>query len=248
MWLYVVNVVSTFCGCGGSSLGYKRANCKIILATDYESRALDTYRMNMPNTPLLKEDIRNLNATKIREIIGDQDIDVLDGSPPCTPFSVCGLREKKWGIVYKSNNLNLMQRHDDLFFEFIRLVKELNPKVFIAENVKGLLIGKAKGYYNEILKQMRELNYRVEPHILNAKYYDVPQSRERIIFIGYRNDIKIDENLFLSRHKVTTVNEALKFVSSNEDELTKVTESFKNSRDYKIFIALKEGESADQYL
>src|SRR6476660_2565306 len=198
----MVNVISLFCGCGGSSLGYKRANCNIALATDFNPRALQTYKLNFPNTKIINEDIRNLTVKRITELTNIQpgELDILDGSPPCTPFSTCGLREESWNKTYKHTGERQAQATNDLFYELIRLVKELKPKTFIAENVRGLIIGKAKGYFLDIVAKLREIGYLVETFDINAKDFEVAQSRPRIIITGIRNDIIINPLTALQKH------------------------------------------------
>jgi len=116
-------------------------------------------------------------------------LDILDGSPPCASFSVNGLREKAWGK--EKNYSATKQRVDDLFFEYARLVKEIMPKVFVAENVKGLTMGKSLVVLKEIIKILTETGYNVDYKVLDASDYDVPQKRERTIIMGVRNDLNI---------------------------------------------------------
>lgn len=183
------NVVSTFSGGGGSCLGYEMAGYHVVWANEFIPEAQKTYRLNHPNTFLNTQDIRTVTPEQvIKETnIPVGGIDLFDGSPPCCAFSVCGSREKGWGKVRKYSDS--AQRVDDLFFEYIRLIKGLQPKTFVAENVSGLIKGSAKGYFKIILQGLKECGYEVKVKLLNAKYLGVPQSRERIIFVGVRNDI-----------------------------------------------------------
>ncbi len=185
-----LQVVSTFSGCGGSSLGYKRAGCIVRLAIDFENYAVKTYEKNF-DTPVWMEDIRNITGKKILDFLGmaKGELDILDGSPPCTPFSICGMREESWNKNYQHASESKSQVTDDLFFEYIRLIKELEPRAFVGENVRGLIMGKAKGYFNEILTKMKKLGYHVRVLDINAKDFEVPQSRPRIVYIGIRNDV-----------------------------------------------------------
>lgn len=126
-----------------------------------------------------------------------QGIDILDGSPPCSTFSSSGTREKRWGREHRFREGQATQTLDDLFFQFIRLAEKLNPRIIIAENVKGLITGNAKGYVLEIDKRLRELDYVVQIFLLNAATMGVPQKRERVFFIARQkkfnlNDIKLD--------------------------------------------------------
>ena len=147
-----LNAISTFSGCGGSSLGYRMAGYRVLYANEFIDAARDTYNANKRDyTYLDGRDIRTVTSESILEIIKLKkgELDLLDGSPPCASFSTAGKREKAWGKVKKYSDK--AQRVDDLFFEFARLLEGLQPKTFIAENVSGLIKGTAKGYFLEIL-------------------------------------------------------------------------------------------------
>jgi DNA (cytosine-5)-methyltransferase 1 len=118
------------------------------------------------------------------------DLDIYDGSPPCAGFSTSGKRSDGWNVPKAYSDT--IQRVDDLFFEYIRLLRGLMPKVFVAENVSGLVKGVAKGYFLEILEQMKDSGYRVAAKKLDARWLGVPQQRERLIFIGVRSDLGLD--------------------------------------------------------
>lgn len=186
------NVVSTFSGGGGSSLGYRLAGFRVLWANEFVPAAADTYRANAsPGTVVDTRDIREVTGADILNTIGLDvgEIDLLDGSPPCAAFSMCGRREAKWGKVTAYSDTR--QRVDDLFFEFTRLLAELRPKTFVAENVAGLARGKAKGYFLRILAAMREAGYRVVCRELDAQWLGVPQRRRRLIFVGVRDDLGV---------------------------------------------------------
>lgn len=187
-----LRVVSTFSGCGGSCLGFRMAGYTTIFASEFIPAAQETYRANHPGVYLDTRDIRQLTAQDIFEATGTQrgEVDVLEGSPPCASFSMAGKREASWGDIKPYSDTK--QRVDDLFFEFSRIVGDLQPKVFVAENVKGLTIGKARGYLKEILLSLRGCGYKVKCAVLDAQYFGVPQHRERLIFIGVRDDIGIE--------------------------------------------------------
>lgn len=181
--------VSTFSGCGGSSLGYKMAGFRVLWANEFIPAAQETYRANHPATILDTRDIRHVTGAHILNAIGLRpgDLDLFDGSPPCASFSTAGKRESGWGKVKAYSDTK--QRTDDLFFEYARLVKEVHPKVFVAENVSGLVKGTAKGYFKIILQTLKECGYRVEARLLDAQWLGVPQMRQRVIFMGVRNDL-----------------------------------------------------------
>jgi DNA (cytosine-5)-methyltransferase 1 len=194
-------VVSLFAGAGGSSTGYRLAGGKVLAINEFLEEAQDTYRANYPNTHIFPQDIRELTGEMILNQIGVKrgELDILDGSPPCASFSTAGKKEKMWGQVKKYSSTE--QRVDDLFYEFARLVKDIQPKVFIAENVKGLTQGASSKLLgseqfdmfdtqeNTIYHSLVNCGYDVRFMVLNAKNYYVPQSRERTIFIGVRNDL-----------------------------------------------------------
>lgn len=183
------NVVSTFSGCGGSCFGYLMAGFKVLWANEFVPAAQETYRANFPDTILDVRDIRNVSPESILAAtsLSAGEIDIFDGSPPCDPFSTAGKRDRDWGKVKKYSDR--AQRTDDLFFEYARLLKGLQPKVFIAENVSGLVKGRAKGYFKLILKELKSCGYRVEARLLDAQWLGVPQMRERLIFVGVREDL-----------------------------------------------------------
>lgn len=181
---------STFSGCGGSSLGYRMAGFRVLYANEFIPAAQESYRANAaPYTFLDTRDIRQVQPQDILEKIGlaPGELDLLDGSPPCASFSTAGKREAGWGKVKKYSDSE--QRTDDLFFEFARLLRGLQPKTFVAENVSGLVKGTAKGYFLEILRELKACGYNVACKVLDAQWLGVPQSRQRTIFVGVRNDL-----------------------------------------------------------
>jgi DNA (cytosine-5)-methyltransferase 1 len=133
-----------------------------------------------------------VKASEILEVIKMQpgELDLFDGSPPCASFSTAGKRQAGWGKVKKYSDK--AQRTDDLFFEYIRLLRELKPKTFVAENVSGLVKGAAKGYFIEIMRELKASGYRVTCKVLDAQWLGVPQSRQRTIFVGVREDLGIE--------------------------------------------------------
>jgi DNA (cytosine-5)-methyltransferase 1 len=187
------NAVSTFSGCGGSSLGDRMAGFKMLWASEFVPAAQDTYRANAaPYTVLDTRDIREVTGRDVLDAcgLGVGEIDLFDGSPPCASFSTAGKREAGWGQVKKYSDTQ--QRTDDLFFEYARLIEETQPRVFVAENVAGLVKGTAKGYFKLILARLRKCGYRVNARVLDASWLGVPQSRNRLIFVGVRSDLAMD--------------------------------------------------------
>jgi DNA (cytosine-5)-methyltransferase 1 len=194
-------VVSTFAGCGGSSLGYKLAGGTVRLAVEWDDNAVETYRLNHAGTPIYHGDIAKLSSEKALELSGLKpgELDVFDGSPPCQGFSTAGKRD-------------FNDDRNQLFREYVRLLKAFQPKVFVMENVSGMVKGKMKLIFAEILRELKACGYRVKARLLNAKYFNVPQSRERMIFIGVRDDLGIDPSHPGAQTKPKTVQEALKGV------------------------------------
>ena len=168
-------VISTFAGCGGSSLGYKWAGFKELLAIEWDDNAVETFKLNFPDVPIWKRDMREVTGREILDFIGLKpgDLDILDGSPPCQGFSVIGKRD-------------VLDNRNDLTLEFIRLINELKPKVFVMENVSGMIKGKMKGRFKEIMIALKETGYNIKCTLMNSQYYDVAQSRKRLIWIGCR--------------------------------------------------------------
>ena len=186
------NAISTFSGCGGSCLGYRMAGFRVLWASEFIPTAQQVYKLNHPDSILDTRDIRKVQPQEILEATGLAvgELDLLDGSPPCASFSTAGTRTKSWGEVKAYSDTK--QRVDDLFFEYTRLIEGLQPKVFVAENVRGLVTGKAKGVFKEILAEMKSKGYRVKAKLLDAKWLGVPQSRSRLIFVGVRNDLNLE--------------------------------------------------------
>jgi len=185
-------VASFFAGGGGSSTGYRMAGFKVVYANEFVEAARETYAANMaPGTILDGRDVREVTAEDLLEKLGMEpgELDVLDGSPPCASFSTAGKREKGWGK--EKSYSDTKQVSDDLFFEFARIVRGVQPKVFVAENVSGLVKGTAKGYFIEILQALKACGYKVEARLLDAQWLGVPQARQRLIFVGVREDLNL---------------------------------------------------------
>ena len=171
-------VISLFAGCGGSSLGYHLAGFRELLAIDFDNDAVESFKLNF-DVPIWKRDIKEVTGKEIMEFcnIKSGELDILDGSPPCQGFSI------------SNKNRNVNDCKNDLFMEYSRILNDLQPKVFVMENVTGIIKGEMKGRFLEILKELKSLNYNVKCKRMNAKYYEVPQSRQRLIFIGVRKDL-----------------------------------------------------------
>ncbi len=164
-------------------MGYKRAGFEVIGNVELDKSANAAYVKNLNPKYNFCMDLRDFN--QIESLPAElYELDILDGSPPCTTFSTLGKREAHWGKAKKFREGQKLQTLDDLFFVFLETVKKLRPKIVIAENVKGLIQGNAKGYVNQILREFKKLDYDVQMFQLNAAFMDVPQVRERIFFIA----------------------------------------------------------------
>jgi len=183
-------VVSLFAGGGGSSTGYRMAGGKVLAVNEFMPEAVKTYTANWPTTQVLPNDVRKLSGQDILDVIGREQgqLDILDGSPPCSAFSTAGSRNKGWGKTKKYSDAS-QENVEDLFFDYIRVLRGIRPKVFVAENVSGLAKGVSKGYLNKILRELRASGYEVSCKILDAQWLGVPQKRARTIFVGVRDDL-----------------------------------------------------------
>jgi DNA (cytosine-5)-methyltransferase 1 len=191
-------VISTFAGAGGSSLGYSMAGYRELLAVEWDDNAVETFKLNFPGVPVYHGDISELSVDECLSMAGTQpgELDILDGSPPCQGFSTAGKR-----IMDDPRN--------QLFREFVRLLRGLRPKVFVMENVSGMVKGKMKLVFVDILKELKASGYQVSARLLNAMYFHVPQSRQRMIFIGVRDDLGIKPSHPGAEARPVTVGEAI---------------------------------------
>lgn len=191
-------VISTFAGAGGSSLGYSMAGYHELLAVEWDNNAVETFKLNFPDVPVYHGDIASLSVEQALEMTGLKpgDLDVLDGSPPCQGFSTAGKRQ-------------IDDPRNQLFREYVRLLRGLQPKVFVMENVSGLVKGKMKLIFAEIMRELKASGYRVSTRLMNAMYFNVPQSRQRLIFVGVRDDLGIEPSHPGASNKPITVRTAL---------------------------------------
>lgn len=215
-------VISTFSGIGGSSTGYKMAGYDVLAAVEFLDYQAANYSLNYPNTKVYQEDIRKLDPLKILKDCDLKvgELSILDGSPPCSSFSTAGSISDGWGKAKKYGNR--VQTTDDLFYQYIRFINAMQPKVFVAENVSGLIKGDSKGMFNIFFREMKEAGYNVKAKLLNAANYGVPQIRQRIIFIGVRSDLGIEPVYPKPNEKTVSLSEAFKSVINSESDLKEV--------------------------
>lgn len=186
-----LKVFSCFACGGGSTMGYKLAGCDVIGCCEIDPKMNEIYVENHHPKYNYLMDIREFN--KLNDLPEElYNLDILDGSPPCTTFSVAGLREETWGKEKKFREGQVAQTLDDLSFVFIETVNKLKPKVVIMENVEGLLIGEAWSYVQRIYSDFKNAGYKVNHWLLKGETMGVPQTRHRVFFIGVRNDLSID--------------------------------------------------------
>ena len=185
--------ISFFAGGGGSSAGYKLAggDCKFV--NEFQQVAVDTYLANWPGTPHICGDIKNVTGKQIMEMTGikEGELDILDGSPPCPPFSMSGTKQKGWGkekTAYGMKQKNI----EDLTWEQIRIAGEMKPKVIVCENVKGLTMEYASEHLARMVNDFEKLGYTTVYKILKGHEQGVPQKRERVFIVSIRNDVMDD--------------------------------------------------------
>ncbi len=182
-----LKVASLFCGCGGTDVGiiggfdylgkhYKSNKMEIVYANDIEKSACDIFEANFG----LKPDNRDIRAVKSTEL---PEFDILTGGFPCQSFSIVAQNPKRLGIKDDKGKL---------FFEMCRILKDRQPKCFIAENVKGILTANRREAFPLIIKEFEDSGYDIKYTIMKAAEFGVPQKRERVIIVGFRKDLKID--------------------------------------------------------
>jgi DNA (cytosine-5)-methyltransferase 1 len=225
-------VISTFAGCGGSSLGYKLAGFRELLAVEWDDNAVETFRLNFPGVPVYHGDIAKLTGAECMRLAGIEpgELDVFDGSPPCQGFSTAGKRK-------------FDDPRNSLFREYARLLKELQPRVFVMENVTGMVKGVMKQAYLTIIAELRACGYRARGEVMNAMYFNVPQSRERVIIIGVRNDLGIEPSHPKPQTKPITVRQAWANVKNDSEEVQWLMDCGARYAMYAPYDSMKPGDS-----
>ena len=198
-----LKVFSCFACGGGSTMGYKLCGCEVLGCNEIDPRMNKVYTQNHNPKYNFVEDIRDFNK---RDDLPEElyDLDILDGSPPCSTFSMAGSREDAWGKEKKFREGQKMQTLDDLLFVFIETVAKLKPKVAIMENVEGLMLGNAWKYVQEIYKKFHEIGYSVKHWLLKGEEMGVPQSRHRVFFVATRLPFNLDcINMYFNYEGIT---------------------------------------------
>jgi len=239
--------ISFFAGGGGSSAGYKLAGGDCLFVNEFQQVAVDTYLANWPGTPHICGDIKNVTGKQIMEMIGLKvgELDILDGSPPCPPFSMSGTKQKGWNKEKMAYGMK-QQNIEDLTWEMIRISSEIKPKIIVCENVKGLTMDYAKDHLNRMVADFEELGYTTTYKVLNGIHFGVPQKRQRVFILSVRNDVMDDigmpwmliSSLFpdAMMNEEPTIEHAigdLRLDNENSVEAVELCESMRKSAKYK---------------
>lgn len=168
-----MKIVSLFSGAGGLDLGFQKAGFEVIYANEYDKSIWETYERNH-KAPLDKRDIRKIKSNEI------PDCDGIIGGPPCQSWSEAGSLK------------GIEDARGQLFYDFIRILKEKQPKFFVAENVSGMLSKRHESAVNNIISMFEDAGYEMHIKLLNANDYDVPQDRLRVFYVGFRKDLNIE--------------------------------------------------------
>ena len=223
-------------------MGYKRAGCSIVAANDIDPEMAWHYKRNLNPPNYFLCPIRDLLTADLPPDLFN--LDILDGSPPCSTFSMAGSREKAWGKDKHFREGQAKQVLSDLFFDYLDLVERLRPRVAIAENVKGMILGNAKGYTKMVMARFKEIGYRPQLFLLNGADCGVPQRRERVFFVAIRDDIKVPPLKLSPTHRWISAGEATA-------DLQELTESEKidvapTGTDIRFWKGTKPGEYYDK--
>jgi len=231
-------VISTFSGPGGSSLGYENSGCDVRVALDcapdgFSKHIPETYRRNHTDTEFLEKDARKTTADELLDTaeVESGELDILDGSPPCSPFSSANTKTA-WGN-HKSGTL---------FDRYTYFVEEIQPRTFVAENVPDLAQGKTKGYYKLLCRNLRDAGYNLNIQKIDAAYLGAAHHRRRLMFIGVREDIGQPPKIEPTQSP-TTVSEAWDGLNQNTDKIQREKKRMERSVKYDEFCKISPGKS-----
>lgn len=175
-----MNLISLFSGCGGLDLGFEKAGFEIPVANEYDPTIFETFKVNHPKTHLIEGDVRQVTRADIAPFLIGKEVDGIIGGPPCQSWSEAGTLR------------GIEDARGQLFFDYIRILKEFQPKFFLAENVSGMLANRHDAAVKNILQLFSEAGYNVSLTLVNAKDYGVAEERKRVFYIGFRSDLNID--------------------------------------------------------
>lgn len=173
-----MNVISLFSGCGGLDLGFERAGFSVPVANEFDSSIFETFKINHPKTHLIEGDVRQISKDDILPFISGE-VDGIIGGPPCQSWSEAGSLR------------GINDARGQLFYDYIRILRDFKPKFFLAENVSGMLANRHSDAVKNILKLFDEAGYDVSLTMVNAKNYGVAEERKRVFYIGFRKDLNI---------------------------------------------------------
>ena len=223
-------VISTFSGPGGSSLGYEQAGCDVRVALDcapgdFSNAIPDTYRRNHPDTAFIEKDARETTPGELLRAAGLEkgQLDILDGSPPCSPFSNAN-SQVSWGD----------HESGTLFDRYGYFVEEMQPRTFIAENVVKLAQGDTKGYYKQLCDNLRDAGYNLRVQNIDSAYLGAPHHRRRLIFLGVRKDVGQPPKIQPTK-KPTTVREAWEGLERDQDDVRRRKKMCERSELYHLY-------------
>lgn len=174
-----MNIISLFSGCGGLDLGFERAGFDIQVANEYDKTIWETFKINHPKTHLIEGDVRQITMEDILPYLSGE-VDGIIGGPPCQSWSEAGALK------------GIEDARGKLFFDYIRILQEFQPKFFLAENVSGMLANRHSEAVQNILNLFEDSGYDVSLTLVNAKDYGVAEERKRVFYIGFRKDLKIN--------------------------------------------------------
>lgn len=186
-----MNIISLFAGCGGLDLGFRLAGFNPVWANEYDRTIWDTYQFNHTDTLLDRRDIRKINSDQVPDCIG------IIGGPPCQSWSAAGAKR------------GIDDSRGQLFWDYIRIVRQKQPLFFLAENVSGILSSRNRDAFTYILSQFEQIGYRVSYKLLNARNFGVPQDRKRVIVVGYRESLGFGFEFPEAGDEVLTLKDAI---------------------------------------
>lgn len=223
-------IISTFSGPGGSSLGYERAGFDVRAALDcapdkFSNAIPDTYRRNHPDTAFIEQDARETTPSELLSAaeLERGEVDVLDGSPPCSPFSGAN-NTKAWGD----------HESGTLFDRYSHFIQEIQPRTFVAENVPRLASGKTKGYYKQLCRNLRDAGYNLTVQNIDPAYLGAPQHRRRLMFIGVREDLGTPPEI-KPITQPTTVRDAWRGLERDPDAVEQMKRKCQRSGNYELY-------------
>ena len=239
-----LKVFSTFACGGGSTMGYKLAGYDVVGANDIDPQMRKHYEANLHPKLFIEAPVLDLATMDLPDELFN--LDVLDGSPPCSTFSMAGSREKAWGKEKHFREGQAVQVLDDLFFDFLQVAERLKPKVVVAENVKGMIAGNAKGYVRAVCDVLKAADYTPQVFLINAAYCGVPQRRERVFICAVRNDVSTKKLTIKTDQKTITFNQATADCSTLTNKL--ITKDTKSYQYWKLTPIGKNFASADNII